>query len=1187
MDERERDSTEILREEPRRGKFTVWPYQVGIVMRSGEVVDIFSEGERRLPRGEVRTYVASTAPFHLTFWLKDPGDATQPSEGVALEQPVLTADGQLVTGRIDLTLTVVPKQVEYLLQLLGPRGAISEQEVADAIKYELLAKVLALDLHRHTSSDLRGNRDLFKGIYESLQVELTSTIRRYALRLDNFYVNWGLTPEEQERIKEQRHQSIIRDIEREEELEELGGVQTDDSADSPEQPEEQPQPQSGRASRVAVGVVIVGALAAIGLAAIGFAGFTILNSDDSPQQATPPPAAAALPTETPAPAADPPPTNEPTRTAALPTETPVPAAAPPPTNEPTRAVAPPTDTPTSEATPETVPAAARPTALPTMTSTATPVPTPQDTPTATHTPMPVPTATPVPPPQDTPTATHTPTNTPVPTAVPTSTPISGKQAGTLLRTITVGGRVLSSPAVLGGTMYVGSDDGHLYAVDIASQRELWRFATGARIASSPAVSNGVVYVGSNDLHLYAIDAANGTLRWKHETGAEVFSSPAVSNGIVYVGSDDNHLYAFDATNGTLRWQYETEDWVSTDPAVGGSAVYVRSQDGILHAVDASTGEGLWQYNTSGQGVSASPAFADGVVYTGGNRTHALDASSGEVVWLYQTEYRAEAPFYSPAYSPTVADGIVYFGSADGHLYAIDASTQALLWLYDGIQPTDAAPMVVDGAVYVQSEDGHLYALDEFTGRLLWRSEMGGVSGAPRSYGGVVYTAANVGKVYGMVASSPLATAAPAQEQEAGDLLWRYRAGGFSISPPAVASGLLYFGARDGYLYAIDRTTGVLIWRYQLGGWVRSPMVTDDTVYVMVWTEENGTQVYALHATNGELQWIYDREDVRSLVVSRGVVYTSNGDGSVRALDALTGSLIWRYRPDGNPDGNWGSSPMVVVTEDAVYVGSGDTESGEGYVYALDAVTGSLRWRYSTGPGNVIPSIIVMDSIVYVTSTTRVGGASWGYWSYRPSVLALNALSGEVLWSYDYSSSDAGSPLKVADGILYVIRKDHSIIAFDASTGTEMWSTNSDSLPLIGDGVVYVPYAYAQNDVVGITHRGLDPATGESLWTSETERPWSHEQDIDRTGEGIIDDGIVYSTVARSVYALHASTGEVLWTYDFGAHEGSLSRTTTDAGVLYAAGNLSIYAFVAPGLTWVEPTPTPTPTSTPNPLQQGR
>ena len=407
MDERERDSTEILRDGPTRGKFTVWPYQVGIVMRSGEVVDIFSEGERRLPRGEVRTYVASTAPFHLTFWLKDPGDATQPSEGVALEQPVLTADGQLVTGRIDLTLSVVPKQVEYLLQLLGQRGAISEQEVADAIKYELLAKVLALDLHRHTSSDLRGNRDLFKGIYESLQIELTSTIRRYGLRLDNFYVNWGLTPEEQERIKEQRHRNIIRDIEREEELEELGGVQANDQAPSSETaPSDEPPPGCGGCAGWLLVAAIVAALA-IG----GYVVYRMVRSDGGAEQATPAPAVAAAPT----------PTNEPRGSWSVSRRS-APDAAPTPTSEPTRTAAPPTDTPTSEAAPETVPAAARPTALPTMTSTSTPVPAPQDTPTATHTPMPVPTVPPMPTSTPVPTATPTPTNTPAPTATPVPTP---------------------------------------------------------------------------------------------------------------------------------------------------------------------------------------------------------------------------------------------------------------------------------------------------------------------------------------------------------------------------------------------------------------------------------------------------------------------------------------------------------------------------------------------------------------------------------------------------------------------------------------------------------------------------------------------------------------------------------------------------------------------------------------------
>ncbi len=182
--------------EPRRGllrwaSLTVWPYQVGIVMCDGEVVEVFSEGERRLPKGEVRTYVASTSPFNLVFWLQDPGDPSEPAEGAALDQPVLTADGQLVTGRIDLTLSIIPDRAELLLQLLDPRADnVTQAGVADVIQAELLAKVLALDIHSHTAGDLRGNRALFQGIYASLETELASTISRYGLRLDNFYVNW-------------------------------------------------------------------------------------------------------------------------------------------------------------------------------------------------------------------------------------------------------------------------------------------------------------------------------------------------------------------------------------------------------------------------------------------------------------------------------------------------------------------------------------------------------------------------------------------------------------------------------------------------------------------------------------------------------------------------------------------------------------------------------------------------------------------------------------------------------------------------------------------------------------------------------------------------------------------------------------------------------------------------------------
>ena len=200
------------------GSLTVWPHQVGIVMQDGRVVDIFSEGKKKLPRkGEVRTYVASTSPFDLKFDLKDPFGADH--RGAELDQFVLTRDREVVTGSVDLRLRVVRENVEHLFKLLGPgSGGVTQLDVSDVIKTELQAKVLALDIHKYTSEELRGNRELFAGMYESVKIEMSSSIRFFGLRLDNFYPNWGLTHEEREGIKEQLHQSIVRDMEREEEL---------------------------------------------------------------------------------------------------------------------------------------------------------------------------------------------------------------------------------------------------------------------------------------------------------------------------------------------------------------------------------------------------------------------------------------------------------------------------------------------------------------------------------------------------------------------------------------------------------------------------------------------------------------------------------------------------------------------------------------------------------------------------------------------------------------------------------------------------------------------------------------------------------------------------------------------------------------------------------------------------------
>ena len=115
----------------------------------------------------------------------------------------------------------------------------------------------------------------------------------------------------------------------------------------------------------------------------------------------------------------------------------------------------------------------------------------------------------------------------------------------------------------------------------------WSFTTGAAVLSSPVVVNGTVYVGSDDNNVYALNATTGAKVWGYTTGDEVYSSPAVANGTVYVGSDDSNVYALNATTGKVTWSFTTGDYVLSSPAVVNGVVYVGSVDGNVYAIGSA------------------------------------------------------------------------------------------------------------------------------------------------------------------------------------------------------------------------------------------------------------------------------------------------------------------------------------------------------------------------------------------------------------------------------------------------------------------------------------------------------------------------------------------------------------------------------------------------------------------------
>ena len=152
-------------------------------------------------------------------------------------------------------------------------------------------------------------------------------------------------------------------------------------------------------------------------------------------------------------------------------------------------------------------------------------------------------------------------------------------------------QIYSSPAVVNGTLYVGSRDASLYAVDVESTDTLWTFADGtAWVISSPAVDTERVYSArSGSQKVRALDLASGDEIWSVMTGAYVFSSPRVVGSTVYIGSGDGKVYALDSTTGRERWSYKTKGAIYGTPAIWDGRLFVGSDDGFVYAFEASDG----------------------------------------------------------------------------------------------------------------------------------------------------------------------------------------------------------------------------------------------------------------------------------------------------------------------------------------------------------------------------------------------------------------------------------------------------------------------------------------------------------------------------------------------------------------------------------------------------------------------
>jgi outer membrane protein assembly factor BamB len=305
------------------------------------------------------------------------------------------------------------------------------------------------------------------------------------------------------------------------------------------------------------------------------------------------------------------------------------------------------------------------------------------------------------------------------------------------------------------------------------------------------------------------------------------------------------------------------------------------------------------------------------------------------------------------------------------------------------------------------------------------------------------------------------------------------------------------------IHAVDIESGDRLWEFEPAGYVSSaPALVNDTLYVGTW----GKQFYAIDAATSETRWhqeIGHRFGSSSPVVADGTVYVgTNGDGPLvvsgpedeedfeacafLALDADTGEPQWQYREFGEKE-NIDSSPAVAGRR--VYFG------GESAVYALNTDTGEEVWtrNLSTHPDS---SPAVVDGVVYY------GAPIDGDAETPAQVWALDAASGETLWTAEIDDVSLRTSPAVTDGTVYVAASSQRVCygagsgelvcsgvtrgqlyALDAASGDRLWTapikTDTRSSPAVADGVIYVR---CRDGISAVT------TAGESAWRFSFESP---------------------------------------------------------------------------------------------------
>ncbi len=298
---------------------------------------------------------------------------------------------------------------------------------------------------------------------------------------------------------------------------------------------------------------------------------------------------------------------------------------------------------------------------------------------------------------------------------------------------------------------------------------VWSYSSASNVMSTPALFQDLVVFGNQDGVVEALDISTGKLQWKFLTHGPVYSSPATTPNRIVVGSADHYIYCLDVT-GHLQWKHQSGGPVLGSPLIDNQVVYIGGSDHTFRAFNLKNGHLLWSF----RGL--------------------------------------EGPVMG---KPVIQGKEIIFGAWDTNLYALDKTSGKLIWKWNNgssvinFSPAACTPVVQDHVVYIVAPDRYLTAIDQTTGVTLWRTPESTVRES-------IGISQNGSLIFGKTMQDTVVAFYTNKLRPM--RAWSMNVGfGYEHVPSMLIEkgNSLFFGTRNGVVYAIDPGTQKLLWAYKM------------------------------------------------------------------------------------------------------------------------------------------------------------------------------------------------------------------------------------------------------------------------------------------------------------------------------------------------------------------------------------